>query len=230
MVTLTRIEGNFSTQVEPAKYFAPRDQAVVDGVWRRALRVAESLHDGRILTVSSISRTEIVVSPVAYRYWYAQFTAGVPLGIRPLAVTGVLRLANGFLMGQRSRALLEDGGLWEFAPSGGVQAPTDEATGVVDPHAQVVVEAREELNINASDLGHGEPLAIIENEITRVVDLVYMYRPAIDIETIRGRAAGARDREYTELEEVCAPWRVLGPERLSACARAIATELDLNQT
>ena len=229
MVTLTKVTGGFLTQLEAPRSFEAHDEALVDTIWRRALRSSSLLHDGRMLTVSNVTARGIVVSPVAYRYWFAQFTVGVPLGIRPFAITGVLRLAEGYLMGRRSHALLEDGGLWEFAPSGGVQALSDETSRVIEPHIQVVVEAQEELNIEANELGAGEPFAIVENEATRVVDLVYVHRPAINFATIKARAAFAQDREYSELEEVCAPWRGLGHGRLSAAAEAIANELQLMQ-
>lgn len=225
MVTVTRITSDFMTYVGAPRRLPPHDEAIVERIWRRALRDSDSLHDGRILTVSSIRATGIVVSAVHYRYWFAQFTAGLALGIHPLAITGVLRLAEGFLMGRRSDALLEDGGLWEFAPSGGVPAPDDESTRVINPYDQLVVEAQEELNLEASDLGEGEPFAIAENERTGVVDLAYLQRPVVDFTTLGSRAASALDREYAGLQVVTAPWRGIVNERLSPVAKAISMEL-----
>ncbi|MCH2136660.1 MAG: NUDIX domain-containing protein [Phycisphaerales bacterium] len=93
--------------------------------WDLMCAANEHLFDGTLLQVTGVHRNGyagavIHARPCAFR-WYAVQADGPDCGCRPLGVKGLVRRGDTMLMGRRANWTTFHGGLWEFAPSGGVE-------------------------------------------------------------------------------------------------------------
>jgi len=83
--------------------------------------------DGRLVHVVGVHRNgaggaTIQAFPCAYRWYAAQVASGgEDIGCRPLGVKGITRCRGRVLVGRRAAWTACDGGLFELAPSGGVE-------------------------------------------------------------------------------------------------------------
>jgi hypothetical protein len=130
--------------------------AAVEGLWRAAAaRVAAggagTLFNGRVFSADRITATEITGHITEFRRIVAQMEQpglfGV-LGLRPLAVCGVLCCADGVPFGRRHPAAIYQPGMWQLPPAGSVDPGAVRADGTVDLCAQVLAELTEELGIS----------------------------------------------------------------------------------
>jgi hypothetical protein len=130
--------------------------ALSDGEW-----------NGSLLRVIEFSEVALTVVPSFYGHLAAARRGdgtGEPLF---LAVTGVTRIGEGFVLGKRANDVT-DGGLWEFAPSGGVQRLPIEH--------QILTEATEELGVSVDSLSVGSPVALYVDSIEFTADLIIPLR------------------------------------------------------
>lgn len=132
------------------------------------------LFDGKLFSVDHVSENQITGRFVPYRSLIAQrvdpslFEA---LKVRPLAVSGLLRCASGIVFGLRGDGLTQDGGLWELAPSGGVDGDSINGDGYVDLTRQIGVELSEELGLSLSQVTNVKPFCLIEDTDSHVFDV-----------------------------------------------------------
>jgi len=173
------------------------DEVAVDGAWTASVAAHPSLFDGPITCVRSISDSTIEVYPSSYRFWHAQFHGSVDLGLSVLAVSGVIHVAGGLLMCRRAGNVSQSADQWEFAPSGGVvlgDARSDEG---VLLH-QLLSEAREELNLEPSDLQSPRALALITDDEVGVTDVVIEFRSDLSAEEFAIRWSARSSDEYRD--------------------------------
>ena len=128
----------------------------IDLVWEaERARRGDALHDGLIFSVSSISPHRIFGHFVPYRWLVAQRRRpdlAIQLGIRPLAVSGLLRCRDGVIFGARNRDSEQDPGCWELVPSGGVGPATNRPNGTLAPERQVIEELAEEVGLGPAQV------------------------------------------------------------------------------
>lgn len=184
-----------------------------------------TLTDGSLLSVCQIGTEVLSVTVVPYRYWYAQASHGISLGIRPLAVTGVLRVRGGFVMGLRRSDSIEDPALWEFVPSGSVDPKCALDSGAISPAAQVYIEAMEELLLSPYQLSTPTFFTCLDNETSGVVDLVYQVQVS-DAAVKVPSPSGSQDLvEHEVLAVVADPWNGAFSEHCSTLTSLIASML-----
>ena len=196
-------------------------RARVDTLWNaEQARRERPLFDGALFSVDALDRSEhrlrVRGGFVAYRLWIAQLRdpALTPeLAVRPLSVTGLLRVAEGLVFGRRSRDATQDPGAWELVPSGGIDAScrvvTGDGSARLDPRAQLLAELEEETGlvrsqveaIRAGYLARTEP-----DDPGELLDLAFALTAAIDQAELqrvfeKHRAASARP-EYTGIAVV----------------------------
>jgi beta-phosphoglucomutase-like phosphatase (HAD superfamily) len=174
--------------------------------WQGALVERPTMTDDEIVAVGAwrLARDvlDVEVSLTHYRTYVAQ-RRGVPVGIVPLGVSGVVRLdSGGLVLGKRSQDVTQYAGFWEFIPSGGVSRKRMADDGVVDATGQLLEELREELGISTDRVRRVLPLGLIEDVADRVIDLAY----AIDLSaTVEELQRGILQRgEYVEVQVLCA--------------------------
>ena len=173
--------------------------ASVASIWDEERRRRPALFNGRVFCADTIGHDEIVGHWTEYRRVLAQVrqpSLFEALGIRSLAVNGLITCADGLVLGRRSADAVYLPGYWQAAPAGSVEAePGDEP----DLDRQVLVELREELGLTPADVTAMRPVLAIEHADTRIVDVGFLletHRTFREIERLH-RAAG--NTEYDDL-------------------------------
>lgn len=125
--------------------------------------------------------------------------------VRVLALTGITtardeRGVDHVLMGLRAAKTRMYGGLWEFAPAGGIDPPQDQRDFDAAALRSVLAhELEEEVGLPAESLGRCEPILVVLNEEARSYDVVVRTPLLIGLEEARRRSVrGSWEYERTE--------------------------------
>ncbi len=161
--------------------------------------------DGALLSVASIQRDCIEGHTIAYQEWRRQAKERGPLKVRPLAVTGILSCEDLYLMGKRRKDAMEDPRSFEFVPAGGIDLSGGILRQAPSPIDQLVKEAKEELLLDAHELGTIRFIICAENTRSGVVDLVYRAQINLSIELAQRRMNSVPLCEHSELTFVSLP-------------------------
>ena len=165
--------------VRPMPDLDARLDATVEHLWRAAAtRVvtggAGTLFNGRVFSADRITPAEITGHITEFRRIVAQMEQPAlfaALGLRPLAVCGVLRCADGVPFGRRHPAAIYQPGMWQLPPAGSVDPAAIAADGMVDLAAQVLAELTEELGIPPDQVDRPRPLCAVEHPGSHVTDV-----------------------------------------------------------
>jgi hypothetical protein len=177
----------------------------VDAIWAAALVERPALFDGPILTVVEHRGRRLTLAGTTYRYAMAARRdpwVREALKLRPLAVSGLLFCPAGLVFGRRARDVEQGAGLWELAPSGGVEAPAD---GVPDLADEILRELREEVGLWPEQVTVREPLGLIVDPESGTTDVVMPMTTEVSAATIETAHAGA-SLEYTALRILAPPY------------------------
>lgn len=194
---------------------SPEYRSIVNQIWREALQNPnQNIFDGPIYNVRSITSDNLTVEKSSYKYFYAQFNGISSKGnrIRPLAVTGVLRVQNGYVLGLRnSRETTQSGGKWELVPSGSVEHTESEELLFERVADQIKIEAQEEIGISGSDLNVTFANVAIENNVSEVVDLVFFLDTTKSMRWLSTQFSKSLNSEYTQLKWIPKSKHILVP-------------------
>lgn len=179
--------------------------AEIEAAWQEArAEVGSQLFNGKLFSVAEIRDGNIGGRFIDYMWFIAaqrRPRIALSLNIKPLAVTGILRCRDGIVFGRRSRAVVQDKGLWELAPSGGISASCVRDDGVIDFTAQILEELREETAIQGADVVRTRPLCVIEDVASPMFDIIVEIFTALTASQVKAYAARA-SREYDQWEVV----------------------------
>ncbi|MEO0387831.1 MAG: hypothetical protein AAF281_09920 [Pseudomonadota bacterium] len=150
-VEVMRLATDFTVEVVPPDPLPPALARAVDRHWQQATAAAP-LWDGPLYTLIDATPARLLIRRAAYRHLIAA-RAGVRLGLRPLAVTGLLFCPDGLVLGRRSDRVAADPRVWEPVPAGGLARP--------DPVEQIFEELTEELGLSPSDIGAPSALGLV---------------------------------------------------------------------
>ena len=196
-------------RVQVARPMAPLPawlEREVDGLWEQAqAATGGGLFNGRVFSADVITPGLICGHWSEYRRSVAQMRApGLHrfLGIRPLAVGGVVLGPDGVVFGRRPARAVYQPGEWQLPPAGSVDQTAARAEGMVDPRAQLLTELAEELGIGEADVDEIRPLCIVEHAGSRVLDLGMLVRTGLTAGAIRAAHAAGGNDEYAGLEVV----------------------------
>jgi 8-oxo-dGTP pyrophosphatase MutT (NUDIX family) len=182
----------------------------VERLWQAACaRVsaggAGRMFNGRVFSADVISPRLIVGHLTEYRRVTAQIERpGLfdALGVRSLAVCGVLRCPDGVVIGQRHHAAVYQAGMWQLPPAGSVDASTVAADGTVDLRQQLLEELREELGLSPKEVGEPQPLCIVEHPASHVTDCGFALVTRLSGEAVLAAHRRAGNSEYQQLRVV----------------------------
>ena len=154
-------------------------EARIDALWEAAAARVEAggagrLFNGQVFSIDTLTPERITGHLTEYRRLIAQsedHTLFTALGVRSLAVCGVLTCRNGVAIGRRPRAAVYQPGMWQLCPAGSVDAGARRADGTMDHRGQLLTEIREELGLDAEAVGPMTPLCIVEHPGSHVCDL-----------------------------------------------------------
>jgi hypothetical protein len=160
--------------------------AEVEALWHTACaRVAAggagALFNGRVFSADTIAPHLITGHLTEFRRIVAQMERPAlfdALGVRPLAVCGVLRCAAGVVFGRRHAGAIYQAGMWQLPPAGSVDTNAVAADGAVALGRQLFTELREELGLTPDDVDLPVPLCVVEHPGSHVCDLGMALRSA----------------------------------------------------
>lgn len=180
-------------------------EAEVAALWQAAqCRMGGCLFNGRVFSADAITPARIDGHWTEFRRIVAQMDRPAlfaALGVRPLAVGGVILGADFVVFGRRPAGAVYQPGEWQLPPAGSIDPGA--ATGhAVDPLRQLHAELAEELGMPASAVTAPRPLAIVEHPGSHVCDLGIALRTDWTEAAIRDAHAARGNGEYAALEMV----------------------------
>lgn len=190
-------------RVVPHDMHLPPDViAHVDRIWsEQKAKSGNSLFNGRFFSLLPGRLDEGFFTD--YKFWLAQRinpSLQATMSLRPLAVTGLVRCADGILFGRRSAEVQQASGYWELIPSGGV----DEAAFIkeenrVDPLRQFYAELQEETGLSPDRISSIYPLGVLEDHDEHVVDIVISAKTGVTRQEILQYFKDIKDNEHKEV-------------------------------
>ncbi len=172
---------------------SPEIQAEADRVWKRASAANPLLFDNHILTCLGVERTDDVAqircAVTNYRFYYAQRSAGLELGVLPVAVSGALRVdgpdSAAWLLGQRGPGVTQYPFYMECVPSGGLEPADIGPGGIADHHTRLTLELRSETGLDAGMIDRIEDCAVITDRVDPVVNVLCLMNIRADFGNVR---------------------------------------------
>lgn len=163
------------------------------------------LFNGQTFTATGISTERIDGHFVEYRRLVAQLRDKAlydSLELHPVAVSGVLECRDGIVFGHRNAGTTHDAGMWELAPSGGVDQSCVGKNGSVDIRRQILAELTEELGFDGSGIDEIKTLCLIEDSETHLVDIALSLKTGLSGADIVATHAARASDEYEAIEIV----------------------------
>jgi hypothetical protein len=205
------------TVTRPMPELSPALDAEVEALWQVACaRVATggagALFNGRVFSADSFAPDAITGHLTEFRRIVGQMerpSLFEALGVRPLAVCGVVRCEDGVVFGRRHAGAIYQADMWQLPPAGSVDSHAVGADGVVALQRQLLAELREELGVSADDVDSPVPLCVVEHPASHVSDLGMALCSRLDGAAIRAAHAERGNGEYPTL-------RIVGIEELPA--------------
>ncbi len=194
----------------PMPALPPAVDVEVERLWgiacaRVAAGGAGALFNGRVFSADTIAPDMITGHLTEFRRIVAQMERPAlfdALGVRPLAVCGVLRCADGVVFGRRHAGAIYQADMWQLPPAGSVDAHAVGADGGVALGRQLLSELREELGLSPDEVDTPVPPCVVEHPDTHVSDLGMALHCKLDGDAIRAAHAGRGNGEYPILRIV----------------------------
>ena len=182
-------------------------EAAVAALWAAAqARSGGHLFNGRVFSADTITPAAITGHWTEFRRVVAQMQRPAlfaALGVRPLAVNGVILGADFVLFGRRPEAAVYQPGEWQVPPAGSIDPgsidPGCAAGDAIDPVRQLHAELAEELGMPAEAVRAPRPLAIVEHPGSHVCDLGIAVTTDWTEAAIRAAHAARGNGEYGTL-------------------------------
>jgi len=184
----------------------PDLDAEVDRLWlAERSRQGGGLFNGHTFSAVVVEPARIAGHRIEYRRLIAQRLCPElfeSLRVRPVGVSGLLQCADGIVFGRRARTGVQHPGLWELAPSGGIDTDSVQP-GLIDVRRQVLTELTEEVGLKQDQVGVPAPFCLVEDEELRVLDIGFaLTAPALTAGAILALHQASGSREYGELAVV----------------------------
>jgi hypothetical protein len=188
----------------------PALDAAVEALWRTAAaRVAAggagALFNGRVFSADTIAPDAITGHLTEFRRIVAQMERPAlfdALQLRPLAVCGVLRCADGIVFGRRHASAVYQAGLWQLPPAGSVDSGAVGPDGVVDVSRQLRAELHEEVGLSPDDVDAPVPLCVVEHAGSHVCDFGMALTTRLSSEAVLAAHRTRGNGEYPTLRIV----------------------------
>ena len=181
--------------------------AEIDCLWEAAQhRIAAGgagpLFNGRVFSADTIAAAHIGGHMTEFRRIVAQMDRPAlfeALGVRPLAVCGVLRCDGGVVVGRRHQGAIYQAGMWQLPPAGSVDASALCPDGSLDLAGQLLKEMHEELGIDAAQADTPRPLCLVEHSGSHVSDLGMAVTTGLDAAGLLALHRACGNDEYDPL-------------------------------
>ena len=182
----------------------------VERLWQAACERAATdgagrLFNGRVFSVDRFAADLITGHLTEFRRIIAQMKQPIlfaELGVRPLAVCGVLRCADGVVIGRRHRGAVYQAGMWQLAPAGSVDAGAVDADGAIDLRRQLLSELREEVGLSADTVEAPQLLCIVEHPGSHVSDFGLGLVTKLSAEAVLAAYQAGANNEYEQIRVI----------------------------
>ena len=179
---------------------SPALDARVSALWDEAC-TRHALFNGRVFSVDGIAPDVITGHWSEYRRVVAQMrdpALKAELGVRNLAVSGVIAGPDGVLLGRRASNAVYQPGMWQLPPAGSVDGGAATADGA-DLRMALWAELREELGLGPDAVDGFRPLCLVEHPDSGVIDLGIALRTGLGFAALQAAHAACGDAEYERL-------------------------------
>jgi hypothetical protein len=211
MLRFLQLPENFVVLQASKKKLSTAIEKEVDRIWGVAKEASGArLFNGLLFSVEQLASDTVRGCLIEYRMYLAQLRRPElysELGVRPLAVTGLLRNREGLFFGLRSSSLAQQADRWELIPAGGIDATTLTSDSRVQPHRQLLAELEEEVGIKCVEVEPPRLVCFSEDLDQHLFELAWELETALDTKTIMGAQAAVDHPEHAEIR--CVPWRHL---------------------
>ncbi len=191
--------------VRPMSTLPPALDAEVERLWQIAQAHTPRLFNGRVFSADVITPRLVCGHWTEFRRIVAQMRRPDlhrELGIRSLAVNGVIVGPDGVVLGRRPVDAVYQADEWQLPPAGSVDASAAGREGAVDVLRQFFGELREELGLDPAAVSAPRLLCIVEHPGSRVLDLGIAVTTQLSAAAIRTAHAAGGNGEYGALEVV----------------------------
>ena len=182
---------------------SPTQEQMLDEVWDQAKSEYPGLFNGRVFVADAIGAEKISGHWDEYRRVLAQMRRPDMFRDRPLrqlAVCGLIRCADGIVMGRRRPGSLYLGGYWQMPPAGTVESRAGDDN--VDLAAQILAEAEEELGLSREVLKVGDVMFAVEHAVTHIVDIALHLETHLCFADVEQAWRRTGNREYDRLDRI----------------------------
>lgn len=172
----------------------------VNAIWDYKKKQFPKLFNGRVFNVEAITPDTITGYWTEYKYVMAQAekTELYPeLSIRSLAVIGLIKCPQGFVLGKRTTKSVYLPGYWQSPPAGTVESR--EGKDDVNLLNQLYAEAEEELGLPQSALFNPSIISATEHTDTHIIDIGILFATNLDFQQIQKLWQKHNNPEYDEL-------------------------------
>ncbi|BCI67106.1 phosphohydrolase [Acetobacter aceti] len=183
---------------EPA--LTPDVEQRVQTIWDDSRAHRPTLFNGRIFCMERITPDCIEGYWTEYRRALAQMADPTIFGDTPLhqlAVCGLLRCADGIILGRRHPSSLYLGGFWQSPPAGTFEM-REKGQPLSLAH-QILAEAEEELGLTSQDVSAGAPRLAVTHSRTAIVDIGIPLMTSLSFAVVREKWLSGANREYDQL-------------------------------
>ncbi|MBV9756825.1 MAG: hypothetical protein JO047_07205 [Alphaproteobacteria bacterium] len=179
--------------------------ADVEALWEAAqVRTRGALFNGRVFSADALTPSLLSGHLTEFRRIVAQMDRPdlhAALGVRPLAVCGVVCCHDGVVLGRRPGRAVYQAGMWQLPPAGSVDAAAVQADGWIDLRGQLFRELQEELGLPRNSIAEVRPLCLVEHPGSHVLDLGFWLRTELSGAAVLAHARDGNG-EYEDLEVV----------------------------
>lgn len=206
LAPVTPVSGELTIEISDAPVdIAPEIAQATERRWAQLLEDNPRHFDGPILAIDSFDPDTNTIRARREGYKRLAVQPEVDTGVRLLSVTGFITALDErhqpcVLIARRSDQTRVHGGLWELAPSGGIDPPANTSTLTLEHiRTQLAIEMREEIGLEL-DVTDAQPIALAVDEPGHSVDIVMRVDTNAPIPSML--ACIDRTWEYTALQWV----------------------------
>ena len=149
-------------------------EAEIDGIWHtEQIRLNGQLFNGQVFSADIITPQSISGHWTEFRRIVAQMRRPhlyAFLGIRSLAICGLITCPDGVIFGRRPENSVYQSGQWQLPPAGSVDPSCVRSDGSIDFSAMLFTELQEELGLDQAVMSAPQPIGIIEHADSHVLD------------------------------------------------------------
>ena len=147
-----------------------------------------NLTDGPMFTAVQVSPQKIVCEITEYSRFIAQmrYPELFPvLKVRPVAISGAISTAAGWLLAKRAKHLTQYAGHWEFAPAGGLKTSSLEPDGRINIIKALFNELSAETGLQPDVVKAVKPFCISDDDKHHVIDITCIVESGVGVATIK---------------------------------------------